>query len=228
VKVIFKRFFNLILIDGLNLYLKTSNDTSEITTDSQSEMEKDFIKLKQLIDFSNKNKNLSYEELDQLSLDLFKIKNSVYLKNESFTQNINEDKNFPNRLSKIMEDYYNNKSEYSRFINDRNKLENRAKRLTTFVIYFGGIFFIVELFLVYYLTFVVYAWDITEPMTFLLGCFNLLLVFWLKKKFNGLSAFEYFRNLFLRMILKRSKKIDLAKMEKLRKSIKDIEKLMLR
>jgi len=194
---------------------------------AEHSFEQSLIRLKKLIEKSNQNLQLSQEELDQIALDLIKIKKSIYIKNE-ISQFDLSGKFKADHLSDIMEEYYKCKTEFAKQTNALSKYENRAKGLTKFVIYLGGIFFIIELFLIYYLTFEVYAWDITEPMAYLMGCFNIVLIFWLKKKFNGLDAFEYFKNLFLRLMLRKTKKVDFEKMKNLRKSISDIEKFMTR
>lgn len=158
-------------------------------------------------------------------MDIFKLEKSIYIKSEISHFNLGGNLN-PNQLSDIMEEYYKCKTELAKHANSLSKYENRAKALTKILIYLGGLFFIAELFLIYYLTFEVYAWDITEPMTYLLGFFNLVLVFWFRKKFKGQDAFEYFKNIFLRLMLGKSKKIDFEKVQKLRKSIGDIERFM--
>jgi len=208
--------------------LHNLTETYEDLKNLEIQIEQKFLGIKKLLEETNKNKNLTPEELDQLALDLFKIKKSIFIKNEN-SQILNlSDKTKANHLSEIMEEYYKCKTEIAKYTKTQTKHQNIAKALAKILIYLGGIFFIIELYLVYYLTFEVLSWDITEPMTYLLGCFNLILIFRLKKKFRGQDAFQYFTNLFLNIMLRKTKKIDFDKMLKLRKNISDIERFMRR
>ena len=211
----------------INVELKNLSDTKDVAKLLEYHIEQRFLGVKNIIEQQNKNKNLSQDELDQIALDLFKLKKSIYIKSEVSHFNLSE-KSKASQLSDIMEEYYNCKTEIAKQANALSKYENRANALAKILIYLGGIFFIVELALVYYLTFEVYAWDITEPMTYLLGCFNLILIFWFKKKFKSQDAFGYFKSFFLKLMLRKSKKVDFDKVQKLRKSIEDIERFMTR
>lgn len=220
--------FFLLIIDYdsiINIGLKDISRISDLAKNVDNSIETQLKKIKKIINDFNKNKNLTDDELDQILIDLFKMKNSIYLKKEVQDFNLNENVK-AHDLSGIMEEYYRSKTEIAKAMRTEDKYKKISKSLTKLTIYLGGIIFIVELFLIYYLTFEVYAWDITEPMTYLLGCFNLILIFYMKKKFNGKGAFQYFDGLFLNMFLKRSKKIDFQKVERLRRNVTDIERFM--
>lgn len=99
--------------------------------------------------------------------------------------------------SLLQEELFSLEKEYSVLWQNKIKYENKAKSKAKFVIALGGILFIVELFLLYYGTFIEFSWDVTEPMTYLVTCFNFLLILLFNKKFKGASAHSYFTKKFL-------------------------------
>lgn len=207
--------------------MKNLIDTSQIVKNFEYNLESRYLQLQKTLEEYNKNSNISLEELEQIAIDLYKIQISIHLKNEVSDFNLKENSKAHNLLE-VMEEYYKCKSEYAKSIQVQNNLDLRAKALTKILIYLGGIFFILELIAIYYFTFEVYTWDITEPIVYMLGCINLIIICLFKRKFNKAEPFTYFRYLFLRFFIRRSKKIDLKKMEELKKRISDIEKLMSR
>ena len=173
----------------------------------------------------NKNENLTKENFEKISIELYKIKNSINLNTELNIFSKFQEKNIT-KLSDILEEYYMNKHEISKLNHLHKSYEKKAEALSKVVLYIGGLFFVVQLYLIYYFTFEVYSWDITEPMTYLMGCFNLFLIFYLKKRFKGSDPFTFFKTKFLNILIKRSGKIDFEKMEKLKINIREIERFM--
>jgi hypothetical protein len=188
-------------------------------------MENDYQEIHYLIEKYNKNPNLTQEEIKQIASQLFKIENSIYLNKEISDFNFKENIKVHN-LSDLMEEYYRCKKEYAKFKDYEEGKSKTANFLAKILIYLGGLFFIGELYWIYYITFEVYSWDITEPMVYLLGLFNVIVVAILRIKLKGLTPHEFFGKFFLRMISRKYKKSQLNNLEKIRKQIKDIEKFM--
>jgi hypothetical protein len=174
----------------------------------------EFKRIKEIVQANNKNKKLSEDELFKLSLSLFKLRNSHI----EYSSLIKDKKS----LSELYEEYYKLKSEYAKLSLEQDQYIQSAEKRAKLLILLGGLFLVVELALIAYGTFVVYTWDITEPMTYLLGCFNIVIFLILRKKYGNLSAFEYYTGKFFSRIIKK-KNFSPNLLESNRLKIKEIE-----
>ncbi len=147
----------------------------------------------------NKNPNLTQKELEDIELSIHQIRN--------FYSNSLEDKLIKSdemtNLSLLIEDLYISKSELAKMNSLYNKHSYTADKKALLVILLGGSIFIFELLALYYGTFIYLSWDVTEPITYLVTCANLLLALIMKRKFGTNHAHEYFKNMFLRRKLKK-------------------------
>lgn len=191
----------------------------------ENKIENDYKEIQDLLGKYNNNQNLTQEELKQIASDLFKIENSIYLNKEISEFNSNKEIKAHN-LSDLMEEYYRCKTEVAKFKTYEEQKTKTANLMAKILIYLAGLFFVAELYWIYYITFEVYSWDITEPMVYLLGFFNLTVIALLKMKLKGLTPHEYYTKFFYRMIAGKYRKPELQNLDKLKKQIKDIEKFM--
>lgn len=164
----------------------------------------------------NKNIKLLDNEIEALEVKISQIKHYY---NNSLENKIIDSAKYPN-LSVLFEDLYSSKAEFRKLNFQYNQLNRNAEKKAFFVILLGGLLFVIELILLYYGTFVELSWDITEPITYLVTCLNLVLVLGMKKKFRGLSAHEYFTKRFLD---KKLKSFNTSKFNSLKSNISEIE-----
>ena len=190
----------------------------------ENKIENDYKEIQDLLGKYNNNPNLTQEELKQIASDLFKMENSIYLEKEISSFGSKDIK--MHNLSELMEEYYRCKAEIAKFKTFEEGKEKQANFMAKILIYLAGLFFVAELYWIYWITFDVYSWDITEPMVYILGFFNLTIAALLKIKFKGLTPHQYFGKFFLRMISNKHRKPQLDSVDKLRKQAKDIEKFM--
>jgi hypothetical protein len=191
------------------------HDTNINPKDFGSEAE--FKLIQDVVGMHNKNRQISEDELFKLSLSLFKLRNSHHeysnlIKNKA-------------SLSELYEEYYRIKSDYARMCLEEDKYIRSAEKRARLLILLAGLVLVAQLALISYGTFVVYTWDITEPMTYLLGCFNIVVFLVMRRKFGNLTAFEYYTNKFFARIVKRNK-FDNLKLEANRLKIKEIEEFL--
>jgi hypothetical protein len=172
----------------------------------------EFEKIKKLITNYNDNKNLTKEQFFEICLKIYRIRNLNELKDNT---------NFVN----LFNEYYILKSEFAKLNNLNDIYLQRAGNWARLLLLFAGLFFVIELGLIYYGTFVLYTWDITEPMTYLLGCFNIVLLLALRKKFGNFSAFEYYTKKFYNRIINKNK-FNYLLLEENKLKIKEIEKII--
>lgn len=170
----------------------------------------EFEKIKNFVSNFNQNKNLTDEQIFEICLKIYRLRNLSEMK---------ENKN----LVELFNEYYKLKSEFAKLNNTNDKYTNSAEKRAKLLILLAGLFFVIELGLVYYGTFVLYTWDITEPMTYLLGCFNMVVLLALRKRFGNMSAFEFYTKKFYSKIIKKNK-FDARLLEDTRNKIKEIEK----
>lgn len=151
------------------------------------------IEISKIPNCNSNEKSLDENKISELKRKILQLENNVK-------------KNYPLDLilnytgksnSLLLEELFSLEKEYSVLWQNKIKYENKAKSKAKFVIALGGILFIVELFLLYYGTFIEFSWDVTEPMTYLVTCFNFLLILLFNKKFKGASAHSYFTKKFL-------------------------------
>jgi len=168
----------------------------------------------------------SFMKADDLTYNMLLYDTALQLYSiQTFHYNMVNDKLLdpkdPAGFQNLLNKYYELKSEYSRLLLEEKKVVRSCSRKTKALILLGGLFFVIQLFLIFYMTFVKYSWDITEPMTYLTGCINILIVCLLKYKFKQQSAFQYFNLKFL----KRTKfyKNDFSKIAKIKDEISRIE-----
>jgi hypothetical protein len=133
---------------------------------------------------------LHNKEIYNMALQLYSIQTHNY--NEANNKLIN-DKEQGKAFANLMDKYYSLKKEYANLLFQEEKLLSSANKKAKFLIFLGGFLFTFQLGLLYYGTFVLYSWDITEPITYLVGCSNLFLACVLKSKFKQKSPFEFFR-----------------------------------
>lgn len=177
----------------------------------------------------SKNKDLSDKDYEDIEEDLTRLRhfyhNSIENKiiSEEDMSNISTNINGNINITNIFERYFSLKEEYSKLISLENSYIKSSERKALFIILLGGILFILELLALYYGTFVYYSWDITEPITYLVTCGNLLLILLFKRKFGSKTAHEYFASLFLKRKLKKQS-FDKLNMLKIQNEIKDIQR----
>lgn len=163
---------------------------------------------------NKKNIKLSTQDLNMTSLTLHKIKNYY---NSDLTPHLTN-----RSLTSIYEEYYQSKLTYAKMLHEKNDITRNAEILAKATLLLGGLFFVAQLGLLYYGTFILYTWDITEPITYLVGCSNLVLILYFRKKFGNLSALDYFKSTFAKRIARR-RKFDDIKLEKTKTQITEIE-----
>lgn len=197
----------------------TTTEAYKLKHDLKHDEKTDLNIISETIRNFNKNKNLKSNEIEEISFKLLKIKNSYF--NKDLAPALHNFKN----LEEIFSAYYKLRQEYAKLHKAKEKLmwvcETKAKLL----ILLGGLFFLIELLLIYYGTFVKYSWDIVEPMTYLMGCMNIVIILLYRKKFKHHSAFEYYSNkYFMRQVNK--KKFDLINFEETGKKLKELEMIL--
>jgi hypothetical protein len=169
-------------------------------------------KIKKFITHYNEDKNLTDQEIFEICLKIYRIRNLNELKdNKNFIETFNE--------------YYKLKTEFAKMNTMNDNYLRSAEGRARLLLLLAGLFFVIELGLIYYGTFIVYTWDITEPMTYLLGCFNIVVLLGLRKKFGNTSAFEYYTKKFYNSIIKK-KKFNNMKLEDTKSKIKEIERFI--
>lgn len=204
---------------------KEKNETIELQTekhrlkedfshDARKELESITNKVRAL----NKNNLLTQQDLDKIALDLFKIKKSYY--SESVNDTMSQFRN----LTDMFESYYKLKSEFAKLSMTKSELLNQCGTKAKLLIALGGLLFVTELILIYYGVFIQYSWDIVEPMTYLVGCANFVLILYYRKKLGNLSAHQYYTQKFFNKIVKR-KKFNEELYFSTEKKIKEIEKV---
>lgn len=165
----------------------------------------------------SKNISLSKEDYEAIELKIHEIKH--YYKNSLEGKIIKDE--FKS-ISHLFEQYYESKSKYFTILKKLEGLEKSASFKALIIILIGGLLFVIELGALYYGTFHLLSWDITEPITYLVTCFNLLLALIFKRKMGKLSPHEYFKSLFVRRGLNKLKISD-SDINKLRSEIQKIE-----
>lgn len=156
--------------------------------------------------------NLDYNSKERARRIFTRLRNHEYntVENKLFSaKNTN--------LSSIIEELTLLKNEYFKCNLNEEKLRRSSEKKVLAVLCIAGLLFVVELLLVYYGTFIRYSWDITEPMTYLVTCANLVLLLLMRKKFGSLSAYDYLMNLFMR------KRSSIHQLNELRRKISAIE-----
>ena len=162
----------------------------------------------------NKNKNLQESQLESVEERVLQIRK--FYDNSLNDKLIDREKH--NSISSLFSNYYSLKSELSKMTKEYDSFRKTSEKQSLAIILLGGTLFIAELLALYYGTFIILSWDITEPITYLVTCFNLVLVMLLKRKFGSLSAHDFFSNWFLRNKLRR-KNFNVAKFESIKKVI---------
>lgn len=179
----------------------------------------DLQEIKKKLEALNNNKDLSNEELHQIALQIYKIKD--YYNNTDLKSS---QSNFKN-LEEIFKNYYNLKSEYTKLHTLKESLLKKCEIKAKILLLLAGLLFVLELILLYYGTFIKYSWDITEPITYLAGCCNVILVLYYRRKIGSLSAFEFYTNKFFKRLVKR-KKFNENHFEEVGKKLKEIENIL--
>jgi len=154
---------------------------------------------KQLLRKINKNKKLTDIEIIEIEEEINKLKN-IY-NNKLNDKLISNYKN----ISDIFKNYYDLKYEFNILKAKLDKIEKISQIKALCLILLSGSLFVIELFCLYYGTFMLYSWDIIEPITYITTCFNILLLIIAKRKFGKNSPHQYFKNLFFKRKIKSSK-----------------------
>jgi hypothetical protein len=180
--------------DKINIVDKVNNNLDKYSYSKKIFDERNEIsRLIKVLQDNNRN-DLSYEELKDIALRFYSTKTS-------YADDIPE--HLANRdLHDIFEEYYVLKGKHVKLTNQKEKIENRAKIYAKCLILVGGSFFVAQLALLYYGTFILWSWDITEPITYLVGCANLVLILFYRKRFGRFSAMEYYTKAFYRRVAK--------------------------
>jgi hypothetical protein len=194
----------------------TNTEKYKVKEDFSHDVRSELKDVNKTVNKFNNNKSLTGKEIEEISFELFKIKHFHH--NRDIRAIIDQYKN----LDDIFENFYNLKHEYARLHALKEKLMKNCELKSKLLITLGGILFILELIGIYYGTFIVYSWDIVEPITFLLGCANLILILFFKKKFGTFGAFEYFSMKFFNRLIKK-KKFDQLLFEETSKKLKQLE-----
>lgn len=151
-----------------------------------------------LLEEINRNKLLSDFEIHEIKRKIRKFK-------YSYSNSIKEKVLFDeNNISRIFDNLYDLKYEYNIMNKKLEKIEKNCQIKALLLILFSGSLFIIELFCLYYGTFILYSWDIIEPMTYIMTCFNFLLLIIAKRKFAKFSPHEYLKNYFFQKKIKSS------------------------
>jgi len=172
---------------------------------------------RKLQSFSTNNDTKANMELYEMALQLYSIQTHFYNEVNQKLMDNSDPKAFQNLLNQ----YYELKKVYSRLLYEEQQTLKKSARKAKFLIFLGGFLFVIQLVLIYYLTFVKFSWDITEPMTYLTACTNVFLVCLLKLKFKQQTPFQYFQMGFFRKT--KFFKTDFLKMNKLKDEISKIE-----
>jgi hypothetical protein len=167
----------------------------------------------------NKNEKLTDREFEEISTNLLRIKHSYT--NRELSPALEKFKN----LYELFSAFYKLKQEFASLHSVKEKLMWICETKAKILILLGGLFFIIELFLIYYGSFVKFSWDIVEPLTYLMGCMNIVIILLYRKKFKETGAFEYYSNkFFMRQV--RKKKFDLIHFEETQKKLKELEMIL--
>ena len=166
----------------------------------------------------NKNSSLTPKDLEEMEVKITQIKH--YYNN--ILENKILDSNKYLNLNSVFKDLNKMKKEYSIMNSLYKRFKKSSDRNSLLIILLGSLFFILELIFVYMFTFEYYSWDITEPMTYLVTCFNVFVILLLKKKFGGLNAHEFFSMKFMSRKMK-SNNFNQFKYEQLKKNILELE-----
>ncbi len=185
------------ILNHQNFDFTTTEKHKYIKSDFSHDEKEDLDQIGKTVSLMNKNKNLKSDEIKNISMDLFRIKH--FYNQRNITQNLGKFKN----LQELFQSFYESKHLYANMHSLREKLLRKSENKAKFVILMGGLLFVVELFLIYYGTFIKFSWDIVEPMTYLMGCMNFVLILYFRKKFKTSSANEYFTNRFFNKMLRK-------------------------
>jgi hypothetical protein len=167
----------------------------------------------------NKNTNLTDKEFEEISMNLLKIKHSY--NNRESNAALQKYKN----LYEVFSAFYKLKQEFASLHSIKEKLMWICETKAKILILLGGLLFLLELYLIYYGTFIKFSWDIVEPITYLVGCSNIVIILLYRRKFKEAGAFEYYSNkFFMRQV--RKKKFDLIKFEETQKKLKELEMIL--
>jgi hypothetical protein len=197
--------------------IKIKEDLTNTASEEFSQIAK-IIKKYSLSPNSNKS-ILTEEEINKIAWQFFKIKN--FYQSKDHKTFLSQFKN----LGEILEKFYELKSEYNYLHQIKEKLLEKCQFKAKILILLAGILFIIELFLIYYGTFIKYSWDIVEPMTYLAGCTNIILVLFYKKKMGTSSPLHYYTQRFFNNLV-RKKKFDQLHFEEVGRKLREIEKVL--
>lgn len=187
-----------------------SNEIRESQYNPIINVKEDVDCIKEKISKINRNKNLSDAELTNVAISLFKLRNLLKEDHHENKANLKE-------LNSLFEEYYRLKQEYIKDFNQQQKYIRKSEIFAKSILLCGGLFFVSQLALLYYGTFILFSWDITEPICYLVSCANLVLILYFRKKFGNNGALKYFTNKFYKKIIKFNKFDDnLLKSRKLR------------
>jgi hypothetical protein len=179
--------------------------------------------LKEIIEkiknFSHNTTDLKDEEISKIAWQLFKIKN--FYQGKDYKSFLSQFKN----LSEILEKFYDLKSEYNSLHQLKEKLLQKCQFKSKVLLLLAGILFILELILIYYGTFIQFSWDIVEPVTYLIGCSNIILVLYYRKKMGALSPHQFYTQKFFNNLV-RKKNFDQMHFEEVGRRLKEIEKVL--
>ena len=197
----------------------TTTENNMIKYDLTHDEKTDLGEISETIRSFNKNPNLTDKEIQDISMNLLKIKHAY--SNSDLLPVLDKYKN----LEEIFSVYYNLRHEFARLHLEKEKIMWKSETKARILILLGGLFFIVQLMLIYYGTFVKYSWDIVEPMTYLMGCMNIVIVLLHRRKFKNFSALDYYTNkFFLKKVTK--KKFDIINYQQTEQKLRELEKIL--
>jgi len=173
----------------------------------------------------DRSEKLNEKDFEDLAVSIYRIKFF-----NSGLKEVNEFKNSKlsnlyKNLEEVFEDFYQLKSEYVKLYKIKEKLINKSEFRTKALFLLAGVIFIFELLFIYWGTFVRFSWDIVEPITYLIGCANLVLILLLKRKMGNLSPKEYYINRFFNRMVRKGK-FNQKQLEELEIRIKEMEKVL--
>ena len=243
-----KKFENLEFYSWDNSRLSIENRLVDVL--KEEELNPTYIKIDRLEFFELKNNEEKTVNLSMLENNTININNNInFIKLQTYYNNLleeklilntEEQKNFEENInttttnttftpthtttttniSTLYEKLHLLKKEYSTLLKNEEILSKSADKKTLFLILLAGSLFIIELILLYYGTFIVFSWDLTEPMIYLVTCANLVLVLLIKTKFRNVPAHKYLRGYFMR------KKTQNSRINSIRSNISSMERMI--
>lgn len=168
---------------------------------------------------NNKNPNLTDEDLSMLTMQIYSIKH--FERNFTHKQSIEGFKN----LTEVFENLSKLKTEFVKLDKLKENLYRKCQLKARLLLCLGGLLFVLEFLFVYYGTFIYFSWDITEPITYLIGCVNIVLAVFLKKRMGSDSAITYFTKKYFNKLIRKGK-FDQNNFNNVHRRLIELEKIL--